>query len=240
MEKNSMNGEKRSFTDSRYTRSRLRGLQQYKNLSDEEFDELFDKRTVGVSHIKEFEDRIKRKIDSFGEDYDLDDLKANDKLTLRALAQAYIQLEDLETLSFQLRGGGMGIDDVDILKMDKINNMMSMLRKDISNMQTDLDITRKVRKGDENLNVLSELERLKTKAKEFLEAKLFYVWCPKCTELLFTGWWLYPDEKGNKIQLVCNRKTESGEICGEKLQISSRELLEKRGINISNVPDYFK
>jgi hypothetical protein len=52
-----------------------------------------------------------------------------------------------------------------------------VLRKDISNMQNDLDITRKVRKGDENVNVLSELERLKLKAKEFIEAKLFYVWC---------------------------------------------------------------
>jgi len=235
-----MDSEQKSFTKSGYSRDRIRGLQQYKSMTDDEFNEFMDQKESGVEHSKDFEDRIKRKLDSFAEDYDLDDLKANDKLTLRALIQAYIKLEDLETISYKIMYESGGMDDVDVLKADKINTMMSILRKDISTMQNDLNITRKVRKGDENLSVVSELERLKLKAKEFIEAKLQYVFCESCSELVGNFWVLYPESK-NKFSFTCKRKLANGEECGHVTTVYSKDVLEKRGTNRPDlVPDYFK
>ncbi len=216
----------------------LRNLRQYKNMSDEQFEDLWEDKVTGLEVSSEFEKRIKRKLDEFEEDYDLSDLKVNDKLTLRALAQVYIYLEDLENYSFNNRINGFDISS--ILELEKLNNMMSSLRKDISNMQNDLSITRKIRKGDQELTVASELERLKSKAREFYEQKMFYAFCPKCNMLLATAWFLYPDEKQNKIQLVCNRKLDSGELCGHKFQISSAELLNNKGTNSTMIPDTLK
>jgi hypothetical protein len=118
---------------------------------------------------------------------------------------------------------------------------MSKLRGDISDMQNDLKITRRIRKGDQEETVISELERLKQKASEFYEQRMFYVWCPKCNMLLFTGWFLYPDEKMNKLTLVCNRPLdEEGNICGHKFTVTSKELLDKRGVNKDDIPESMK
>lgn len=218
--------------------TRLRNLKQYKDLPEEEFEEMVDRKKLSIDINNEFERRIQRKIDSFGEDYDLSDLKANDILTLRALAQSYIQLEDLETYLYTLRSEGLNPDI--IFSTEKINSIASALRKDISSMQVDLSITRKARKGDKEASVIEEIEFLKSKAKEFYKERMFYVWCPQCKMLLFTGWFLYPERKDNKIQLVCNRKLEDDKICGHKTIISSRELMEKRGVNIDDIPETFK
>lgn len=222
------------------TRDQLRNLRQNKDKTDEEFEEWWDTYQAGILIPQEFENRIQRKIEEFSKDYDLDDLKANDMMTLRALAQAFIKLEDLEALDFKFRTNLENVGTAKLVEMERINSMLSVIRKDISNLQTDLDITRKHRKGDKELTIVSELERLKSKAKEFYQERMFYVLCPKCKMLLSTVWFLYPEEKGNKIQLVCNRVTDNGEICGEKIQISSKELLERRGINIEEVPEFFK
>lgn len=218
-------------------KSRMKKLKQYAKMSDEEYDLWWAERETAEELSKEFELRIKSKIDDFGEDYDLDDLKANDKLTLRALAQAMITLEDWERVAFNRR---LDLGTVKVQEHNQIQNIMSGLRKDISNMQTDLNITRKVRKSDKDISVIKELDVLKEKAKEFYEQKMFYIWCPKCKMLLFTGWFLYPEEKRNKIRLVCNRRLNDEEICGNTVLISSLELLEKKGVNIKEIPDTLK
>jgi len=228
---------------SSYSKKRLRNLPQYKDMPEPELDALIENKLLNLRTIDEFEERIDDKLDEFGEDYDLDDLKVNDMLTLRALAQAYIKLEDLENYDYDLRTNkDLKLDDM--LDMDKLNNMMSKLRGDISKMQEDLQITKKARKGDTEATVLSELERLKKAASDFYEERMFYVWCDKCKMLLFTGWFLYPDESQNKITLKCNRRIpindEEFEICGHKLTITSKELLAKRGVNIDEIPEAFK
>lgn len=207
----------------------MRNLPQYKNLSDEEYDEIWEKRITGVETDSLFEQRIQRKIDEFGEDYDLDDLKANDKLTLRGLAQAYITLEDLENYTYKVRFGG--IEDGDIVKLEKINAMMSALRRDISSMQNDLKITRRVRKGDKEESVINYIEDLKQKAKKFYKEKMSYILCPKCNLLLATVWTMYPEGK-NKITLTCNRKLQDGSRCGHTFTITTADLLEKKGANL--------
>lgn len=214
------------------SKKRYRNLTQYRDMTDEEFDAMWEVKVTGIETVKEFENRIQRKIDEFAEDYDLGDLKANDKLTLRALAQAYITLEDLESYSFNQRVEG--IEEDSILAMDKISNMMSRLRSDISNMQNDLKITRKVRKGDKEESVINYIEDLKLKAKKFYEQKMMYIFCPKCGMLLATMWFLYPDYKTNYIDMTCHRPMPDGKICGERFTISTKDLLNNRG---SNRPD---
>jgi len=216
----------------------FRNLTQYRNLSDEEFEELWSKKIIGIEVNKEFEARIARKIDEFSNDYDIDDLKANDKLVLRALAQSYIQLEDLENYAYTKRLGG--IENDEIVMMEKMANVMSTLRRDISKMQDDLKITRRIRKGDKEESVVNYIENLKKKAKEFYQNSMFYIWCPKCKMLLATVWFHYPEEKGNKVHLICNRDLGDGEKCKEKLIVSSKELLENRGVSTTDVPEFFR
>lgn len=218
--------------------TKIRNLKQYASLSDDEFNEIWEKKITGVEQNSEFESRIRRKMDEFAKDYDLDDLKINDRLVLRALVQAIISLEDFENHLYNFRVNG--IDEADVIKLDKITNLMSGLRDSISKMQNDLKITRRIRKGDREESTLAFLENLKLKAKEFYESRMSYIWCPKCRMLLCTAWLLYPEEAGNVFSLVCRRPLQNGEICGEKIKITSKELMSKRGINIDDVPDYFK
>jgi hypothetical protein len=223
------------------SKKRFRALKQYSPevMTDEEFEEFWAKKIAGMEASKDFESRIKSKIEEFSDDYDLDDLKANDKLVLRALAQAYITLEDYEIYSFNLRTEG-GIGNINIVELEKTNNIMSSLRRDISNMQTDLKITRKIRKGEKEESVINTIEDLQQKAKEFYRNKMFYVWCDECQMLLFTGWFLYPETNKNKINLVCQRPLQDGGVCGNVVKVDSKFLLENRGINISEVPEFFK
>jgi len=221
------------------SKTRYRNLKQYKEMSDPEFDTMWDQMNQGIKVDASFEKRIQHKMDEFAEDYDVEDLKINDKLTLRALAQAYITLEDYEAYSYNVRQPGISLDRM--IEIEKMNSIMSSLRKDISSMQTDLNITRKVRKGDKEQSVISELERLKSKAKEFYRERMLYIYCPECKMLLFTGWFHYSTEKSNKIQLVCKRILDSGEYCNTKTQVNINDLLEeKRGINIDDVPEAMK
>src|SRR3972149_2965410 len=127
------NGRKQS-------RSQMRNLAQYRSLSDTDFDKMFEERTFSVGLSKDFEDRINKKVGEFSEDYDIDDLKINDKETLRAFVQAIIALEDYERIVFDIRSqGDIGQDNINVV--DRLNGIMSNLRKDISRFQEDLNIT---------------------------------------------------------------------------------------------------
>jgi RNase P subunit RPR2 len=210
------------------SKNQLRSLKQYKDLSEEEFDDLFEKKFFGIVTSKEFEYRIEKKLNEFAQDYDIDDLKINDRLVLRALAQSLIHLEDMEILSYNIRKEGIGEDN--ILFFDKLSNVMSKLRNDISSMQDDLKITRRIRKGDKEEGVIALLDSLKEKARIFYDQKMAHIFCPKCNMLLGSIWLLYPDNK-NKIVLTCSRDLGNGEICKTVVTVTSKELMEKRGSN---------
>lgn len=206
-------------------KSQLRGLTQYRDLTDEEFDAVYDEMVTGYKTSSEFERRIQRKIDDFSKDYDLSDLKMNDLLTLRALAQAFITLEDFERYSHAIRQEGL--QDVDIVRIEKLNNILSNLRKDISNLQNDLKITRKIRKGDNEESVINFIEDLKIKARRFYESKMKIVLCPKCGTWIASVWLLYPNDNKTKFRFRCNRKFPDGKICGEVFELSAEELSKK-------------
>ena len=214
---------------------RMRNLKQYKNLTDDEYAEVISQMEMNAAPSFALEDRINRKWKEFESDYDLDDLKINDRLVLRALIQALLQLEDLEQAANKLREEGIQSTSVAMLR--ELNNMSVGLRKDISGMQEDLKITRRHRKGDKEANVISYLEDLKMRAKQFYEEKMSYIFCPKCGMLLATIWTQYPDKKGNSVKLICRRDLGEGNSCNTEVIISTKELLENGGTNKKDIPE---
>lgn len=209
-------------------RDRMRNLKQYQDLTDAEFNDLMDKRALDVAPIREFEDRIKTKLTEFEEDYDLSDMKVNDKYTLRALLQAIIMLEDLEQTMYRLRKEG--ITDSNLMLHDKVTGQMSRVRNDILKMQNDLKISRKSRKADKEESVLNYIQDLQEKAKREYTARMSFIFCPECNELLGTAWFLWPNAD-NKLSFKCNRKLDTGETCKGVAVVSSKELMKNRGTN---------
>lgn len=210
-------------------RKRMRNLTQYKYLSDDEFEKAMSKTVVGGVASQKFEERIAKKWAEFEQDYDLSDLKINDRDTLRALIQSQITLEDYEQHMFKLRSEGLS--ESQLFAIEKFQKAMSDLRADISKLQNDLNITRKIRKSDQDVSVMAYIENLKSKAKVFYESKMSYIFCEKCNMLLATIWTHYPDEDRNKIALVCNRITADGTKCGHKTIVDTKKLYESRGTN---------
>jgi len=205
-----------------------RNLPQYRDMSDDEFDRMFEETQYNVGISKDFEDRIAKKIDEFSQDYDIDDLKINDKETLRAFVQAIIALEDYERIIFNMRSEG-DISQHNINVVDRLSKITSDLRKDISRFQEDLNITRKIRKSDKETSVVSYISNLKEQARQFYEQKMSFIYCD-CGMLLGTLWSLYPDES-NTIVLTCHRKLDDGSFCGKKIKVTTKELMENRGTN---------
>jgi hypothetical protein len=207
---------------------KLRNLKQYKDLSDAEFDELMDKKALDLEPLKEFEDRIERKLKQFEDDYELGDMKFNDTEQLRAMAQAMITLEDYEQMLYRLRTE----QDVEknLVTLDKLAKFISDLRSDISKLQDDLRISRKVRKGSGEESAINKLAELTEKARIFYREKMAYVFCPKCDTLLSTVW--FQDfEKDAKMKFICYRRLDDGKTCGKQFTISSKELLKMKGSN---------
>lgn len=208
---------------------RMRNLRQNKGMSDEEFEDYWDRRESNAEPSAELERRIQRKLGDYSVDYDLDDLKINDRATLRALIQAEIGLEDYEQIIFRIRQSG-DLSQQTVSAMDRIGKLMTDLRSDISRLQGDLNITRKIRKSDKEASVVSYIEALKQRARQFKEKTHTYILCPNCNELIWTGWFLYPDSE-NKITLVCKRTLADGHKCNTKITYTSKELAEMGGTN---------
>lgn len=210
-----------------------RHLVQYKDMTDEEFQEAIEAKDFGIETSKILEKRIEDKLAQFSEDYDLSDLKINDREVLRGLIQAIISLEDYEQFIFRIRSEGLTTDNIVII--DRIQKTMADIRKSISDAQNDLNITRKVRKSDQETSVIAYIDGLKDKARRFYESRMSYIFCPKCNTLLGTIWTLYPEQERNKIALVCNRIQSDGTKCGEKIVVGTKEMLENKNTNKTGV-----
>jgi hypothetical protein len=215
------------------SKAQVKNLYQYRNLSEEEFDKMWEKKEYSDAHSVEFDGRIDKKIEEFSQDYDIDDLKINDRETLRAFVQAIIALEDYERIIFDIRSQE-DINQANINIIDRLSRVASDLRKDISRFQEDLNITRKIRKSDKESSVVSYIANLKEQARQYYESKLSYIFCPECHLLLGNIWCLYPEED-NKITLRCNRTLDDGSKCGTKVTVTTKELIENRGTNDTSV-----
>lgn len=203
----------------------LRNLPQYKGMSDKEL--LNVRRNILAGKPKE---RVEEILEDFAKDYDLSDLNANDQLSLTNLAQIFVRLEQVDKqLDIAM------VDAEDMTRVDKLTRVAGSLRKDASQIQQDLSITRKARKSDKEESIITYIEDIKARAKKQLKDRLNYVYCEKCRMLLCNAWFLYP-ESNNSISLTCTRIVDgdSGEICGHVTRVSSLELKENSNRNIED------
>lgn len=208
---------------------KLRNLTQYKGMSDEEFQKQFEILST-PSNYEDFQVRVREKYSELEKDYDLSDMKFNDTETLMDMCSAMVTVDENKRLLVDVRAEGMTGYNLTIIK--EVESQQSTLRKDISKMQDDLKITRKIRKATKEESAKSELKRLKTLAMEFYKQKMFYVYCEKCHQLLSTTWFLFPDSI-NTLSLKCLRPLDekSKNICGHITKIKSKKLVELRGTN---------
>lgn len=217
---------KRLYTPNK---KRVRNLAQYKDMSEEEFDDFWDEQGVEEGNNKEiFEElqaRIKEKLDELEKDYDFSDMKANDMAQLESLIMAMLQLDDLEQEVYKRRND---ISDTNILVLEKLNNMLSKLRSDISTISTDLQLTKKIRNKSKDVSVVQRWTELSKKASEFYKQKMLYIFCPDCRTLLANIWLLYPDEEKNKLILFCDR-------CNTKHEINLNELYDTGNKNLPDI-----
>lgn len=227
-----LHGVRHSIPDKRKTRN----LKQYQGMSDDEFNKYFDEKYNSIEKSKSFEKRIEEQLKAFESEYDLSDLKINDRASLRALIQAYIAIEDYEQLIYRLRADESSINADNIYVYEKVNKVLSDLREDISKLQGDLKITRRHRKSDQETSFIDYLDNLKAKARKFYEQKMSYIYCPKCKTVLGTFWCLYPQEKKNRIRLVCNREIDDGVFCDGEITVGTVELINNRGHSDPSIP----
>ena len=207
----------------------LRNLTQYRNMTDAEFEEIQAKKEFDAEPDKMWEDRIKRKMDEFSKDYDLDDMKINDLYSLRALCAAILRLEDYDS-----KIGKLMRQDANEFTLGDIRTLSEQqkgLRDSISKLQDDLKISRKVRKSDKEETAEKTIAELQRKAKKFYTQKMMWIICPKCNTVLATAWFLYPEEGGNSIKVKCHHDLADGTKCTGEIEIGARKLVEMGGCN---------
>jgi hypothetical protein len=211
------------------SRVKIRNLKQYKDLTDAEFDELQDKREFNAEPDRDWENRIKRKMDEFSKDYDLDDMKINDMYSLRALCAAILRLEDYDSKIGKLMK--MESNEYVLGDIKTLSEQQKGLRDGISKLQDDLKISRKVRKSDKEETAEKTIAELYRKAKKFYTQKMLWVVCPKCNTVLATAWFLYPEDGGSSIKVKCHHDMPDGTKCTGELEISTKKLLDAGGCN---------
>lgn len=210
------------------TRKKVKNLKQFADMSEDEFEKHFQGITEpddSSVNLKELEGKVKKKLIEFGEDYDLSDMKVNDKLVLRNLILAIISLEDLE---LDFAGIQTDISDRNILLLDRLSNVMSRLRSDISKMQNDLKLTRKIRKEGQEETFLAWMDKVRNYANEFYTEKTLSIFCLDCRRYLASVWLLYP-EGVNTMTLKCVN-------CGNYTEVESlKDLYETGNRNLDDV-----
>ena len=208
---------------------RLRKLVQFRDMSDKQFEAmLIEKASKPTSPEEIFETEIENKLKEFSEDYDLTDMKINDRMSLRSLVQLTLTLENYEQRLFEYRQDSeSNFENIQNVKV--LAEIMNKLRGDISKIQADLNITRKVRKSDKDVSVIAFIDDLKKKARANYKAKMKYIFCPRCDMLLGTVWTLYNSKA--KFNFVCQRSLEDGKVCGKKVSVTVEELDSKGGTN---------
>jgi len=207
--------------------AQLKNLKQFANMSEDDFAEYMQD-SVGPVLSKRAKEQIEKDIKEhlveFENDYDLSDLKINDRLVLRNLIRAIITLEDLENNFSLLK---IDVSNSNILLLDRLSKVMNHLRRDISEMQDDLKLTRRIRKESQEENFATYLADLQNKARRFYRQKMLYIFCPECRRLLSTVW-LLQTEANNILNLECSN-------CKNKFAITLSELYSTDNRNLKDV-----
>jgi len=204
----------------------LRNLKQYSHLTDEEFDQMYQETLLPKlsGDRGDFEQLIEEKMKKFETDYDLSEMKANDRVALRALCQAEITLDKMEDVSFELMGDTVRAED--LLVLDKLESWKAVLTKRIIDLQESLGISRKSRQSEGSESLIDEIERIKQASVHLWEEKLTYVYCPDCMQLLGNAWFTTPEEE-NTLIFHCKR-------CSKDVTTTSVALIKNKNKNVSD------
>lgn len=206
----------------------MRNMRQYKDMTDDEFEEIYSNVVAGGEKDSVLQEKIDRLTEEFKAEYDLTDLLPNDRAVLKNLIQSMIDLEDYNDRVNLIKK--QGISESNMVLIKTLNDICSTLRKNISEMQSDLKITRKVRQSDKDQSVLSTIEDLKLKAKKFYQQKMVWVFCENCNQLLATVWVQYSDHRSAKIKVHCHHKVED-KVCDFEKEYTIKDLVDKGGSN---------
>lgn len=216
---------KRNFTPSR---ERLRNLKQYKDLTDNEFEswyqESFPEKENVETVLVDLNSLIDLKLKELEKDYDFTEMKWNDQQQLRALCMAMIQLEDLELKAYVLR---QDISEDSMLNYQKLNQILSALRSDISTISNDLQLTKRVRNQSKDTSIANRWDELLKKASRMYKDKMLYIFCPECKQLLATTWLHYADND-NVLKLHCGH-------CANVFEQELKGLYSKGNKNLASV-----
>ena len=208
------------------SKKQIRNLSQYSHMSNEEFDEMFEEMKPIEVDEAALEEEISTRLSDFKDDYDLSDMKVNDRIVMRNLIISMISLEALE---LQFVGLRENLNDANIILIDRVSSVMSRLRTDISKMQDDLKLTRRIRKEGGEENFMTWLDNTREKAENFYKRKHLYIFCPNCRRLLATVWLLYPDAD-QEFHFTCGN-----EECKHSDEVYLKYLYETDNKNLEDV-----
>lgn len=210
--------------------SQLKNLYQNRNKTDEEILAEFNANTEKLdaeSHEKAtVSDFLKR----MEEDYVMSEMNVNDEKSIEDLIGIYKRIKIVDDKITEILEES---ETIDSRRLKELGDYLQGLRESRSKIEQDLGITRKARKGSGESSVVDTIEDLKRRAKVLLEKKLNFCYCPACSMLLSTVWFLYPNG-GNSLTLTCNRELPSGKICGTKITVTGSELIAKKNRNMED------
>lgn len=211
------------------SKNSLRNMVQYKNLTDEEFEKMFQEKYIGVEFEEAQQERFDRLYKQFEDEYDLSEMLPNDRVVLKNLIDAMLSLEDYQGYLRSATLEGVGIGNIAVI--EKLGALCKSLRGDISQMQDDLKIKRKTRKSEKDESVITFIEELRKKSDDFYRQKMSFIYCENCGQLLSTVWFQNTEQRSNKITVHCHRKLEDEQVCGWEKTFLIKDLIENGGTN---------
>lgn len=168
-------------------------------------------------------DRVALKLKELGDEYDLTDLAVNDRMQLESLAEALTQLDQFnEFLNNELL-----LDKLDLRKIKDLQKLVSDTRRDISNISDDLKISRKIREKKSD-HLPDYIDNLKLRARNFIEDRMSYIYCPKCKTLV-GNLYLVVYDLGGKASFVCHH-------CGNHFIVAFSELTTRKNVETALIP----
>jgi len=191
--------------------AQMRNLKPYRNKTDEEIIASLKARQAKPKPIRvetapkvqTYDSRFNEKMKILQREYSIDMNNSNDEEALKALVRFQIQLENVN----RDIDGVQAQDDLskdDYAKLKQLGDFQRGVLTSISDLQTHLGITRKVRKEKSTDDIPQWIDSILVRAKEFYDTKTVTVECPKCVIELSRYWLNFPGEVNRiSMELTC-------------------------------------
>lgn len=195
--------------------NRMRNLPLYADKSDEEiYEHLLRKEEDKKGKIGSRENsdtyvvKYNKLIDALKAEYGVDMNDSNDAEALKNLVRQMLQLEALDKQITGLQENpSINWDDSRVLK--NLSDIQRNLTMSISDLQRDLGVSRKERKGKQADDIPQWIAGLKKKAGDFFERQTVKVMCEKDEIELYRYWVNFPKRKVRvTLELECPKCQE--------------------------------